>query len=204
MTKILLNIKNIYFRFAMMKLIEDLIVEHENITYDFNYNIKNISTADIIFTEMVVGEFSLCHDTLNNRSDAARIFIIHSQKGPVIKNPLPNCIKGSVFIYEKDLPGNIKKTMARALDISSIKTTNESASCSLRRCLDCQCNSVTAIQLKILYATSIGLNTSDIAKKLSMNYKTVFSHKRNVMTKFNLANKQELQKFANLFGQKKK
>ena len=163
-----------------MKLIEDLIIEHENITYDFNYNIKNISTADIIFTEMVVGEFSLCHDTLNNRSDAARIFIIHSQKGPVVKNPLPNCIKGSVFIYEKDLPGNIKKTMAKALDVS------------------------TAIQLKILYATSIGLNTSDIAKKLSMNYKTVFSHKRNVMTKFNLANKQELQKFANLFGQKKK
>ena len=36
-----------------------------------------------------------------------------------------------------------------------------------------------------------------------MNYKTVFSHKRNVMTKFNLANKQELQKFANLFGKKK-
>ncbi len=59
MTRILLNIKNIYFRFAIMKLIEDLIIEHENITYDFNYNIKNISTADIIFTEMVVGEFSL-------------------------------------------------------------------------------------------------------------------------------------------------
>ena len=55
MTRILLNIKNIYFRFAIMKLIEDLIIEHENITYDFNYNIKNISTADIIFTEMVVG-----------------------------------------------------------------------------------------------------------------------------------------------------
>jgi hypothetical protein len=72
-----------------MKLIEDLIIEHENITYDFNYNIKNISTADIIFTEMVVGEFSLCHDTLNNRSDAARIFIIHSQKGPCGKKSTP-------------------------------------------------------------------------------------------------------------------
>ncbi|HAT1621997.1 TPA: hypothetical protein I8Y04_003723 [Raoultella planticola] len=204
MTKILLNIKNIYFRLAIIKLLDDLIIENENITYDFNYNIKNISAADIIFTEMVVGEFSLCHDTLNNRSDAARIFIIHSQKGPVIKSPLPNCIKGSVFIYEKDLPGNIKRTIAKALDHSSIKATDESASCSLRRCLDCQCNSVTAIQLKILYATSIGLNTADIAKKLSMNYKTVFSHKRNVMNKFNLANKYELQKFANLFERKKR
>ena len=36
-----------------------------------------------------------------------------------------------------------------------------------------------------------------------MNYKTVFSHKRNVMNKFNLANKQELQKFANLFARKR-
>lgn len=203
MTKILLNIKNIYFRLAMIKLIEDIMAENENITYDFTYNIKNISAADIIITEMVAGEFSLCHDTLNNRGDAARIFIIHPQKGPIIKNPLPNCIKGSVFIYEKDLLINIKKIIAKALDVNSIKTTDESASCSLRRCLDCQCKSVTAIQLKILYATSIGLNTSDTAKKLSMNYKTVFSHKRNVMNKFNLANKQELQKFANLFARKR-
>jgi hypothetical protein len=41
----------------MMKLIEDIMAENENITYDFTYNIKNISAADIIITEMVRASF---------------------------------------------------------------------------------------------------------------------------------------------------
>lgn len=203
MTRILLNIKNFYFRLAIIQLIEDLPTENKNIVYDFNYNTKSISTADIIFTEMVAGEFSLCHDTLNNRGDAARIFIFHSQSGRITKNPLPNCIKGSVFIYEKDSLTNIKKTIEKALGFNNIKITYDPVPCRLRRCLNCSCKSVTAAQLKILYATSIGLNTSDIAKELNMNYKTVFSHKRNVMIKFSLTNKQELQKFACLLAKKK-
>jgi hypothetical protein len=103
--------------------------ENENITYDFNYYNKKYQRRRYHHYRNGGGRSFLCHDTLNNRSDAARIFIIHSQKGPIIKNPLPNCIKGSVFIYEKDLLINIKKTIAKALDvISSIKTTDESAS----------------------------------------------------------------------------
>ncbi|WP_323807486.1 helix-turn-helix transcriptional regulator [Klebsiella michiganensis] len=71
------------------------------------------------------------------------------------------------------------------------------------RCINCPCKSLTQAQSKVVYALSLGLNQLEIANKLNINYKTVYSHKENVMHDFKIESNTDLNKFLNVLEKRK-
>lgn len=187
----------------MVNLLDEVKSEISNLSFRFYYDLKKIDNANIIFTEMVAGEFFLCHDILNKKHNETTVFIFHTQKDNFSKSSLPNCINNAIFIHKQDSIINMRNKILKNIKLSNIADIFESTSFKLQRCLNCQFKTVTSFQLKVLYATSMGLDTTGISEELDMNYKTVFSHKRNIMSKFNITNKHELHKFAILLRSKK-
>ncbi|MGK0981055.1 response regulator transcription factor, partial [Klebsiella pneumoniae] len=52
--------------------------------------------------------------------------------------------------------------------------------------------------LYIINAIRTGMNNQQIAQKLGISHKTIFSHKINIMKKFQIATKQELTRFSSV------
>ncbi|WP_251268306.1 helix-turn-helix transcriptional regulator, partial [Enterobacter hormaechei] len=71
------------------------------------------------------------------------------------------------------------------------------------RCINCPCKSLTQAQSKVVHALSLGLNQLEIANKLNINYKTVYSHKKNVMHDFKIESNTDLNKFLNVLEKRK-
>ncbi|WP_201285663.1 response regulator transcription factor, partial [Klebsiella pneumoniae] len=65
-----------------------------------------------------------------------------------------------------------------------------------RRCLKCPRLTLTKSQLYIIDAIKTGMNNQQIAQELGISHKTVFSHKINIMKKFQIDTKQELARFS--------
>lgn len=206
MINILIHTHNSYLKIGLRHLIKDIFANMEGnyLCFHEQYSPQAAASADFIFTEMVVGEYFLCHDILNNQSNQATTFIFHPQKKEIPAGILPNCINSAVFLYSKDIIPRITKKIFQHLGRIPLTTGNDEFLLNkLRRCINCQCKSITPVQLKIIHATNAGLDNLDIAKALEMNYKTVFSHKQNIMIKFRISNKQEFNKFAHAFIKKK-
>lgn len=77
---VVLNLKNNYINLAIISLLNEIAADFENINFHFHYNLNKVDNADIIFTEMVAGEFFLCHEALNKKINKTTTFIFHSQK----------------------------------------------------------------------------------------------------------------------------
>ncbi|MGQ8502459.1 helix-turn-helix transcriptional regulator, partial [Klebsiella pneumoniae] len=67
-----------------------------------------------------------------------------------------------------------------------------------RRCVKCPRLTLTKSQLYIINAIRTGMNNQQIAQKLGISHKTIFSHKTNIMKKFQIATKQELTRFSSV------
>ncbi|MCF2804371.1 LuxR C-terminal-related transcriptional regulator, partial [Klebsiella pneumoniae] len=67
-----------------------------------------------------------------------------------------------------------------------------------RRCVKCPRLTLTKSQLYIIDAIRTGMNNQQIAQKLGISHKTIFSHKINIMKKFQIATKQELTRFSSV------
>lgn len=195
---VILNTTDCFLGFAIANLLSEIAPDNKDITFDYTNDLNEAGNATIIFTEMVAGEFSLCHNLINRKHDETKVFIFYSQEEQLIKKTLPNCISDATFIHKQDSIESIKNTLKKRLTFRNIEYIFEPISYKLRRCFNCNFKVATHTQLKILRSTAIGLNTTDISKVLSLNYSTVLSHKTNIMDKFNLSNRHELQTFARL------
>lgn len=200
---VVLNLKNNYINLAIISLLNEIAADFENINFHFHYNLNKVDNADIIFTEMVAGEFFLCHEALNKKINKTTIFIFHSQKNNISKSALPNCINSSIFLDNQDDVISIKNKILKNIRLSKDKNMSEPKIDKIHKCLNCKFKTATSFQLKILYATSMGFDTTDISEELGINYKTIFSHKKNIMNKFHITNKHEFNEFANLLKKKK-
>ncbi|MCP5898777.1 LuxR C-terminal-related transcriptional regulator, partial [Klebsiella pneumoniae] len=65
-------------------------------------------------------------------------------------------------------------------------------------CLFAPSLTLTKSQLYIIDAIRTGMNNQQIAQKLGISHKTIFSHKINIMKKFQIATKQELTRFSSV------
>ncbi|MFK5315014.1 helix-turn-helix transcriptional regulator, partial [Klebsiella pneumoniae] len=72
----------------------------------------------------------------------------------------------------------------------------------LRRCINCACRSVSDAQTKVIYAFSIGLSPHEVAAALNISPKTIHSHKKNIMSKFNLNSRQQFNNLVQLLAKR--
>ncbi|UDD38214.1 helix-turn-helix transcriptional regulator [Klebsiella africana] len=199
MPDFLINTENIFLQRGICELLIE-IANEENIFTPFLLHTcspDTINLADIFFTEMETGEHYLCHPLFKKTPRQCRIFVFVAKTELIRTDRLPLCLQEAMFISKNSDLQSIKKLIAHRLKElcrpGVVKPEQDS-----RRCLKCPRLTLTKSQLFIIDAINAGMNNQQIAQELGISHKTVFSHKINIMKKFQIDTKQELAIFSSV------
>lgn len=82
MTNFLINIKNHYLRVAIAELVDEAMKTYGGSEYQFSqqWNADGMAQANVIFTEMVAGEWYLCHDLFQHAPEQYTLFIFQDNR----------------------------------------------------------------------------------------------------------------------------
>lgn len=202
MLNILINTKNVYSKHAIKQLVMESITTDENVIFEDKYTQSNIAQAHIIFTEMEPGEIFLCHDELKYKKEKSLLFILQEKKSVSSKSEIPNCTKDCLFLYKSDSIPVITGKIYIHINLFLLRGYEDIAP-KVNLCINCPCKSITHAQSKVIHALSLELNQMQIARELKVNYKTVYSHKKNVMHDFKIKGTQDLNKFMHVLNKRK-
>ncbi|MGF7620008.1 LuxR C-terminal-related transcriptional regulator [Klebsiella pneumoniae] len=107
------------------------------------------------------------------------------------------CLGDATFISMNSDLRRVKNQIAKRLTESTTSSCGGLEKDS-RRCVKCPRLTLTKSQLYIINAIRTGMNNQQIAQKLGISHKTIFSHIINIMKKFQIATKQELTRFSSV------
>lgn len=195
MLNVILNIDNYYFLYGLECLLrQDGLFFGRKI--DVNYCLEDslVERADIIVTTFSAGEAYICHDVFKNRKPGSLLICICSGKVPTRFSPLPACFKDAVFINWHDATASLIEKIQRHIS----KSTMQNTEWVRNKCLNCVCRSLSMKQFQIANYIYCGVSSKKIASTLGISAKTVYSHKQQLMCKFDLKTDYELVEFLNL------
>ncbi|PXK04873.1 helix-turn-helix transcriptional regulator [Klebsiella variicola] len=203
MTNFLFNIKNHYLRVAIAELVNETMQACERSHYQFSQQWKpaSIAQADVIFTEMVAGEWYLCHELLQHATENYQLFTFLNDEEVTVIDHLPNCFKHAVFIHPHTAVHLLKEVIGHAIQ-RPLTEQHGSPFNRLRRCINCPCKSLSDAQTKVIYAFSIGLSPHEVATVLKISHKTIHSHKKNIMNKFHLKSRQQFNNLVQILARR--
>ncbi|MBZ9579778.1 response regulator transcription factor [Klebsiella quasivariicola] len=199
MPDFLINTENIFLKRGICELLLE-IANEENICTPFllhAYSPDTINVVDMLFTEMESGEHYLCHPLFKKTPRQSRIFIFVSKTELVRADRLPLCLQNATFINKNTDLHSLKKLIAYRL-AELIRPKIVESEPDSRRCLKCPRLTLTKSQLFIIDAINTGMSNQQIAQELGISHKTVFSHKINIMKKFQIDTRQELARFSSV------
>ena len=197
MMNVVINDKDLFFRFGLLKLLQQIfsLAETDFIVSD-KLDATTVHDVDVIVMNFSVGETVICHQVLKKRKKKSLLIGIYPEK----KNPrfarLPLCVKNSVFIARDD---SIKAITDKIHFVAKSLTVSREGEYAFS-CLDCACRVLSLQQMKIAVGFFHGQDTKQIAKVLSINAKTVSAHKRQIMQKYDLDCDFELLTLLNRMG----
>ncbi|HHH2296001.1 TPA: helix-turn-helix transcriptional regulator [Klebsiella pneumoniae] len=199
MPDILINTENIFLNRGICELLSE-IAKEEHIREP--YSVVDCSTdilgpIDMLFTEMAAGEHYLCHPFFKKLPPHTSIFIFVATDSALQVEQLPLCLRDATFISMNSGLRRVKNQIAKRLTESTTSSCGGLEKDS-RRCVKCPRLTLTKSQLYIIDAIRTGMNNQQIAQKLGISHKTIFSHKINIMKKSQIATKQELTRFSSV------
>lgn len=203
MTNFLINIKNHYLRVAIAELVDEAMKTYGGSAYQFSeqWDLESIAQSQVFFTEMVAGEWYLCHDLFQHAPEQYTLFIFQDNEQATVEEDLPNCLLQAVFIPPHAPVQRLKDEIVSAIQ-RPLSPQHDPAFNRLRRCINCACKSVSDAQTKVIYAFSIGLSPHEVAAALKISHKTIHSHKKNIMNKFNLHSRQQFYNLVKLLARR--
>ncbi|HBQ2881082.1 TPA: helix-turn-helix transcriptional regulator [Klebsiella quasipneumoniae subsp. quasipneumoniae] len=203
MTNFLINIKNHYLRVAIAELVDGAMKTYGGSAYQFSeqWDLESIAQSQVFFTEMVAGEWYLCHDLFQHAPEQYTLFIFQDNEQATVEEGLPNCLRQAVFIPPHAPVQRLKDEIVSAIQ-RPLSPLHDPAFNRLRRCINCACKSVSDAQTKVIYAFSIGLSPHEVAAALKISHKTIHSHKKNIMNKFNLHSRQQFNNLVKLLARR--
>ncbi|UPS74864.1 LuxR family transcriptional regulator KbvR [Klebsiella quasipneumoniae] len=203
MTNFLINIKNHYLRVAIAELVDEAMKTYGGSAYQFSeqWDLESIAQSQVFFTEMVAGEWYLCHDLFQHAPEQYTLFIFQDNEQATVEEGLPNCLRQAVFIPPHAPVQRLKDEIVSAIQ-RPLSPQHDPAFNRLRRCINCACKSVSDAQTKDIYAFSIGLSPHEVAAALKISHKTIHSHKKNIMNKFNLHSRQQFNNLVKLLARR--
>ena len=151
----------------------------------------------MLCTEMAACEHYLCHPLFKKLPPHTSIFIFVATDCALQVERLPLCLGDANFISMNSDLRRVKNQIAKRLTESTTASSSGLEKDS-RRCVKCPRLTLTKSQLYIIDAIRTGMNNQQIAQELGISHKTVFSHKINIMKKFQIATKQELTRFSSV------
>ncbi|HCC2627452.1 TPA: helix-turn-helix transcriptional regulator [Klebsiella quasipneumoniae] len=203
MPNFLNNIKNHYLRVAIAELVDEAMKTYGGSAYQFSeqWDLESIAQSQVFFTEMVAGEWYLCHDLFQHAPEQYTLFIFQDNEQATVEEGLPNCLRQAVFIPPHAPVQRLKDEIVSAIQ-RPLSPQHDPAFNRLRRCINCACKSVSDAQTKVIYAFSIGLSPHEVAAALKISHKTIHSHKKNIMNKFNLHSRQQFNNLVKLLARR--
>lgn len=203
MTNFLINIKNHYLRVVIAELVDEAMKTYGGSAYQFSeqWGLESIAQSQVFFTEMVAGEWYLCHDLFQHAPEQYTLFIFQDNEQATVEEGLPNCLRQAVFIPPHAPVQRLKDEIVSAIQ-RPLSPQHDPAFNRLRRCINCACKSVSDAQTKVIYAFSIGLSPHEVAAALKISHKTIHSHKKNIMNKFNLHSRQQFNNLVKLLARR--
>ena len=173
---------NNFFKLGFNALLESLFPAAMFSSLAVNKIYKGKDTAtDIMVLSLCRGEEYICHPELQHRRGGILIGLVGKQfrwRGGI----LPSCLKEMIFIQQDEKIYRMIAQIKRARMQEATPSMNQSDI----RCHDCRHRKLSRQQEKVAAALLAGLSVREIAGKLALSEKTVFSHKRIIMSKFKL------------------
>jgi len=187
MIKILIRDKNRFFQQGMECLLRDFSRSrlHQDVCFEYKFTLDTITEANIIVMDLHPGESYLCYSDLC-RYRKGILLAVQERKMQSI-DLLPHCFRNTTFIV-RNMPVNTIRQ-----DI--IRTWENHQPDPIIKCLTCTNKCLSKQQLLLMRLMLHGQNEKEIADRLSINVKVVFSHKYQIMDKFSLKTNQELNAF---------
>ncbi|EMB0547075.1 TPA: helix-turn-helix transcriptional regulator, partial [Klebsiella pneumoniae] len=118
MTNFLFNIKNHYLRVAIAELVDEAMKAAGRPHYQFSqqWDAGSMAQADVIFTEMVAGEWYLCQDLFQHAPEQYTLFIFPDNEHATVDEGLPNCLQHAVFMPPHARVQRLKDEIANAIE----------------------------------------------------------------------------------------
>lgn len=186
LNKITIIAKDNFFKMGLTELID-----HEvNSWPQSKLNIKNIldTSPDLIFIEKEYFECCI-FDITEGIPQNSEAYVFIDKRHITHQKELPHCISPERMLDKKmsltELRSSIHEILLKAIQSNHQKDAIDKYSY-------CPCfKPLTRAQLRIANYIYSGLGYNSIANRLGVSYKTVLSHKAQIMKKYNVRNKFE-------------
>ncbi|MGF6100545.1 response regulator transcription factor [Enterobacter sp. A4] len=197
MLKILINESDLMFHYGMKYFLSDFFGQHFMRTPEFftDYTHENIANADVIILSLRNGERYTCIPGLKMRRQGIIIGLVDDID--TCKRS-PACFEDMIFIQRRESLSSITQKFTIAWKNWLMR---EAFPCH-KTCQGCNNFKLSFQQREIMVRLYQGRSVQEVATSLHISYKTVASHKYNVMRKFSLKNDHELFRFLSMLSQK--
>ncbi|VUS95552.1 helix-turn-helix transcriptional regulator [Klebsiella pasteurii] len=188
MLNIVIKNNNQFFNLGFHFILQSIFPEYSLSTQcAASLNERIVQDADVVVLDLCRGAEFVCHPELLNRKPGLLIGLVarQNQRG---RGALPLCLEEIVFVGRDE---KISQVMAK-IKLSWILVPPAAEQKSVLRCERCRQRRLSPQQRIIAAAIYQGLTVNAIARELSLCNKTVFAHKRLIMSKFHLRNDLDL------------
>ncbi|ECY4328587.1 helix-turn-helix transcriptional regulator [Salmonella enterica subsp. enterica serovar Enteritidis] len=157
--------------------------------------LNSVTPENLAKSSLIIFSFSLFNDLSSflclNARHSSKIICMIDKCESINKNTLPKCMSNIIFI-----PNNIKISQLYNLVLECFNDRNEQPDLHQDNfCDSCMRSYFSPQQFNILVRVFNGQSVHDIANELMISKSTIYSHKRYVMTRYNLRTKRELYLF---------
>ena len=199
MINIVIKEPNVLYRHGLYCFLADIFFDEfqQGTCFSIELNPESICWADIIILSVPLEECESCFSELKGRKTGIIIVLVNDEGVSIPSCSF--CLPGSVFISRRLSLNEFRKCLLREWR----KTQLPNYQLSNNYCCNCQYQTLSLQQLRIMSSLYKGKSTLEIANELMISNKTVFTHKYRVMKKFGLRSDVELRLFLIRLAEKK-
>lgn len=199
MINVLIKEVDALYQYGLMALVTELFKNEgaENVNFLGGYEHNNIRQADIIIFSLKKGEHFTCFPELKHAYTGSMIGITDADVIPSYF--LPICIRNMLFLKRDATVDSIRQTIRQAW----ISHTTLFETVTEKFCGGCKQKMLSLQELRVMAGFYHAQSATEIAKKMKLMPKTIYTHKYAVMHKFNLKSEHELLEFLNSLMEKR-
>lgn len=166
----------------------------KRLSFSWKIESEKVAKADVIIKHFETGEGCICNQLLKERSENNLMIGVYDGAKDPYYTELPLCFKNIFFVNRKESLNNIREIIETNLDGNSTNILSP----PVYSCHDCRHRTLSPQQAVIAAHYYTGKNAEQIGQAMNINIKTVSTHKRMIMMKFNLSTDYELLTFLHL------
>ncbi|MCF8581544.1 LuxR C-terminal-related transcriptional regulator [Enterobacter ludwigii] len=158
--------------------------------FNTDFSLAGISQADVVVMSFCRGESFTCIPELASRKRGILIGIVEDEDNGHV-GYLPRCFSDIIFVTRNENLTSIRNKILNNIAKNTLPNWNY----RLKGCSGCMRQNISPQQVRIMTGIYQGKSVEVIAREMNVSVKTVYSHKYNMMSKFNLCSDYDLLNF---------